>query len=87
MSGERVLVERDGHVAHVRLNRPEKRNAIDSEMLTQLREVARSWPRAFGVGGRALGGGAHLLLRARHGQPRRHGHRHGEGRRGLGHGT
>jgi enoyl-CoA hydratase/carnithine racemase len=37
---ETVLVERIGHVAHVRLNRPEKRNAIDGAMFAELRAVA-----------------------------------------------
>jgi enoyl-CoA hydratase/carnithine racemase len=35
-----VLVERSGHVTHVRLNRPEKRNAVDGTMFRELREVA-----------------------------------------------
>jgi len=35
-----VLVDRIGHVAHVRLNRPEKRNAVDGEMFRELRAVA-----------------------------------------------
>lgn len=38
-----VLLERvgeGGHVAHVRLNRPEKKNAVDGVMFRELREVA-----------------------------------------------
>lgn len=35
-----VLVERTGHVAHVVLNRPAKKNAVDGEMFRELREVA-----------------------------------------------
>jgi enoyl-CoA hydratase/carnithine racemase len=40
--GDRVIVERDGHIAHVQLNRPEKKNAIDQAMFAELREAARS---------------------------------------------
>lgn len=36
----RVVVEHDGHVAHVLLNRPDKRNAIDGRMFTELRDTA-----------------------------------------------
>ena len=34
--GERVTVERDGHVLLVGVNRPEKRNAFDLAVLGQL---------------------------------------------------
>ncbi|HWB36797.1 MAG TPA: enoyl-CoA hydratase/isomerase family protein, partial [Rugosimonospora sp.] len=34
-----VLTTADGHVAWVRLNRPQRRNAIDSDMRTALREA------------------------------------------------
>ena len=36
LSAERVTVERDGHVLLIGLNRPAKRNAADSAMLSQL---------------------------------------------------
>jgi enoyl-CoA hydratase/carnithine racemase len=39
---DRVLIERDGGVAHVRMNRPEKKNAIDGEMFQGLVSAARS---------------------------------------------
>jgi enoyl-CoA hydratase/carnithine racemase len=39
---DRVLIERDGSVAHVRMNRPEKKNAIDGEMFQGLVSAARS---------------------------------------------
>ncbi len=34
--GERVVVERDGSVAHVKLNRPDKRNGLDLDMFRAL---------------------------------------------------
>jgi enoyl-CoA hydratase/carnithine racemase len=34
--GERVIVERDGAVAHVKLNRPDKRNGLDVAMFREL---------------------------------------------------
>jgi enoyl-CoA hydratase/carnithine racemase len=34
--GERVIIERDGAVAHVKLNRPEKRNGLDLAMFQEL---------------------------------------------------
>jgi enoyl-CoA hydratase len=40
MSGQRVLVESVGHVATITLNRPEKLNAIDFEMLESLEGIA-----------------------------------------------
>ena len=39
MSEDRVLVKRDGPVAHVSLNRPEKRNAFSPERLVRLCEI------------------------------------------------
>lgn len=39
MSDPAVLVERDGHVVTITLNRPEKRNAIDPEMLCRLADA------------------------------------------------
>jgi enoyl-CoA hydratase/carnithine racemase len=33
---ERVIIDRDDGVAHVRLNRPEKKNALDTEMFGAL---------------------------------------------------
>ena len=41
VTGDRVLVERDGHIAHVVLNRPDKRNAVDQVMFAELRDAAR----------------------------------------------
>jgi len=38
---ERVSIERSEGVAHVRLERPEKRNALDGAMMDGLREAAR----------------------------------------------
>ena len=38
----RVLIDRDGAVAHVRLNRPEKRNGLDLPMFEQLIAAGRS---------------------------------------------
>ena len=34
--GDRVIIERDGAVAHVKLNRPEKRNGLDLAMFQEL---------------------------------------------------
>ena len=39
MSDPAVLVERDGHVVTITLNRPAKRNAFDAEMLCRLADV------------------------------------------------
>jgi enoyl-CoA hydratase len=39
MSGPAVLVERDGHVVTITLNRPDKRNAFDAEMLCRLADA------------------------------------------------
>ena len=36
MSEDRVIIERDGAVAHVKLNRPDKRNGLDLEMFEGL---------------------------------------------------
>ena len=38
---DRVKLEREGGIAHVRMNRPEKRNALDSEMFDGLLGAAR----------------------------------------------
>jgi len=38
---DRVKVDRDGGVAHVRLNRPEKKNALDGDMFQGLIDAAR----------------------------------------------
>jgi len=40
MRNQTVLVDVTDHVAHVRLNRPDRRNAIDGAMFAELREVA-----------------------------------------------
>lgn len=42
MGDDRVLIERHGHIAHVVLNRPDKRNAIDQAMFAAIREAART---------------------------------------------
>lgn len=42
MGSNRVIIDRDGHIAHVQLNRPDKRNAIDAAMFAELREAAKS---------------------------------------------
>ena len=39
MSEPAVLVERDGHVVTLTLNRPEKKNAFDPEMLCRLADA------------------------------------------------
>src|SRR4029453_16771315 len=39
MSDHAVLVERDGHVVTITLNRPGKRNAFDAEMLCRLADA------------------------------------------------
>jgi enoyl-CoA hydratase len=39
MSGPAVLVERDGHVVTITLNRPDKRNAFDAETLCRLADA------------------------------------------------
>src|SRR5690606_15230054 len=38
----RVLIDRDGAVAHVRLNRPDKRNGLDMPMFEQLIAAGRT---------------------------------------------
>lgn len=42
MTEERVLVDRDGAVAHVRLNRPDKRNGLDLPMFEGLVAAGRA---------------------------------------------
>jgi enoyl-CoA hydratase/carnithine racemase len=42
---ERIRVAIDSHVAHVLLNRPEKKNALDGEILVGLREAALDLPK------------------------------------------
>lgn len=42
MNQERVLVDRDGAVAHVRMNRPDKRNGLDLPMFEGLVEAGRT---------------------------------------------
>src|SRR5690606_39262686 len=42
MSEERVLVDRDGAVAHVRMNRPDKRNGLDLPMFEALVAAGQS---------------------------------------------
>jgi len=39
---ERVIIERKGAVAHVRLSRPEKRNGLDRPMFEAIREAGRA---------------------------------------------
>lgn len=68
---ETVLVEREGHLAHLILNRPEVLNAIDNRLATELgaaaEELARdpeTWVIIFrGAGGRAFSAGADLKAR------------------------
>jgi enoyl-CoA hydratase/carnithine racemase len=59
--GERVVIERDGHVAHVRLNRPEKRNAIDREMFAELRVAALELAATPSVWAVVLSGNGHTF--------------------------
>lgn len=42
MTEPAVIVEKDGHVLTVTLNRPEKRNAIDRQMVREVREALHS---------------------------------------------
>jgi enoyl-CoA hydratase/carnithine racemase len=66
-----VLVERDGHLAHLILNRPEVLNAIDNELAEELRATcealaadAEVWAIVFrGAGERAFCSGADLKAR------------------------
>ena len=61
MSNDRVIVERDGHIAHVQLNRPDKKNAIDGAMFTQLREAATSLAADRSVWAIVLSGAGHTF--------------------------
>jgi enoyl-CoA hydratase/carnithine racemase len=61
MSEPRVVVERDGHIAHVQLNRPEKRNAIDREMLAELRQIALELAASPSVWAIVLSGAGHTF--------------------------
>src|SRR5262245_28232667 len=45
MNDQRVLVDADGAIAKITLNRPEKLNAIDVEMLDSLEHIARDLDR------------------------------------------
>ncbi len=56
MSEERVLVTRDGAVAHVRMNRPDKRNGLDLPMFEQLVAAGRSLAEDAGVRAVVLSG-------------------------------
>lgn len=56
MSSDRVLVSVDQHVAHVRLNRPEKRNGIDLPMFEALAAAGDRLAREPGVRAVVLSG-------------------------------
>ena len=56
MSGDRVLVEIDEGIADVRLNRPEKLNALDTEMFRAIAEAGESLKGAKGVRAVVLSG-------------------------------
>ena len=65
MSYETIVVERRGHAACVRLNRPEVLNAIDDRMITEINEAAVAlendpdvWTLIVTGTGRALSAGA-----------------------------
>ena len=88
---DRVTVQITEGVADVRLNRPDKLNALDGDMFVALVDVSARLARGHvGAGGRAVRRGAGLLGRPRllgvHGHGRRPGHgRHGRtGRAGRG---
>src|SRR5687768_14261302 len=49
MTNERVTVTIDGGVAQVRLNRPDKRNALDLAMFRAIAEAGESLKSASGV--------------------------------------
>src|SRR5688572_9941862 len=42
-----LRIERNGPVLHVRLMRPEKRNAVNDELVSQIRAVFTSLPKGF----------------------------------------
>jgi enoyl-CoA hydratase/carnithine racemase len=56
MTDQRVTLEIDDHVAHVRLNRPEKMNAVDGAMFAALLEAGDALKRAAGVRAVVLSG-------------------------------
>jgi len=57
MSGFRTLeVERDGPIARVWLNRPERRNALDTEALEEIAALFAGFARDFGTRVAVLGG-------------------------------
>jgi len=55
-SGRRVVVSTDDHVAHVQLNRPEKLNALDGRMFTELAETGDQLAHAKGIRAVVLSG-------------------------------
>ena len=66
-----VLVERDGHVATLTLNRPERLNAISGPMLEPFSERARERAEDVGASSRVRQGHVHLLVEASGPQQRR----------------
>ncbi len=76
MEAQPVLLERDGHVATITINRPEAMNALNSavrrgltEALTEFRDVPDLWVAILtGAGERAFSAGADLVEMSRRSQ-------------------
>ena len=49
-----IEVARDGHIATVTINRPEKRNAITNEMMEDIEGIAKAFAKAVQAAEEAL---------------------------------